>query len=85
VWIRVLSRLKKESAAETHNCRQPHLVGNSPLIYLISHEIGKCVATKERFFIFLQFPFWEEREKSPGDSTVFSLLPGSSLMVGVGG
>jgi len=85
VWVRVLSGLKKESAAETHNCRQPHLVGNSPLIYLISHEIGKCVATKQRFFIFLQFPFWEEGEESTGDSMVFSLVPGSSLMVWVAG
>jgi len=78
-------RVKKESTAETHNRRRPLLGGNSPLIYLISAEIGKCVATKQRFFIFFSNPGLGEGKEYHGDRMVFSLLSGPSLKVGVVG
>jgi hypothetical protein len=45
-WVRALSKRKRESTAEVSLRRVALLAGTPSLIYLISAEIEKCVATK---------------------------------------
>ena len=86
LWVRVLSGLKKESTAETHNRRRPLLGGNSPPHIPNQRGNRKMCRNKTKIFHF----FLKSRSgggvgSTTGDRMVFFLLPGSSLMVGVVG
>ena len=86
LWVRVLSGLKKESTAETHNRRRPLLGGNSPPHIPNQRGNRKMCRDKTKIFhFFLKSRSGGRVRSTTGDRMVFSLLPGSSLMVGVVG
>jgi len=63
LWVRVLSGLKKESTAETHNRRRPLLGGNSPPHIPNQRGNRKMCRDKTKIFHYFSNPVWGKGKK----------------------